>query len=145
MRRNIRDLNILFVCDDNSTRSQMAEAAAKHLSPPRVKIFSAGIKPAPIPLDVRKVMAEVGISLNGQAAKAMDSIPLEEIHLMVSFGEAATKCGPLPAKIKVEHWPIGESASTPKGPTTLADYRCERDEIDKRVFALFMDYWRNVA
>lgn len=145
MRRNIRNLNILFLCDDNATRSQIAEAAAKHLSPPRVRIFSAGVKPTSIPSQVHKVMAEIGISLNGQACKAIDCVPIGEIDLMVSFGAAATKCGPLPEKIKVEHWPISADRPPAETPATLADFRRERDEIDKRVFALFMDYWRNVA
>ena len=33
MRRKIHDRNILFLCEDNTQLSQMAEAAAKHLSP----------------------------------------------------------------------------------------------------------------
>lgn len=49
MRRTIRDRNILFLCEDNASLSQMAEAVAKHLDPPKVKIFSAGVKPTTIP------------------------------------------------------------------------------------------------
>ena len=32
MRREIHDRNILFLCEDNTQISQIAEAAAKHLS-----------------------------------------------------------------------------------------------------------------
>ena len=45
----IHERNILFLCEDNAQLSQMAEAAAKHLSPPKTRIFSAGIKPGRIP------------------------------------------------------------------------------------------------
>ncbi len=33
MRREIRDRNILFLCDDNACLSQITEATAKHLAP----------------------------------------------------------------------------------------------------------------
>jgi protein-tyrosine-phosphatase len=43
MRRENLERNILFLCEDNACFSQMAEAAAKHLAPPKTKIFSAGV------------------------------------------------------------------------------------------------------
>jgi protein-tyrosine-phosphatase len=46
MRRTIRDRNILFLDDDNACLSQMAEAVAKHLHPPKDRIFSAGVDSA---------------------------------------------------------------------------------------------------
>jgi len=146
MRRTIRERNILFLCEDNASLSQMAEAVAKHLSPPTVRVFSAGLKPTTIPSQVYKVMEELGVSLSGQSSKQINDIPLNEIDLVVSFGEADKKCGPLPPKIKVEHWPGSKTDLLASSePATLTNYRRERDEIDKRVAALFMDYWRNVA
>ncbi len=67
MRRAIRERNILFLCEDNACLSQIAEAMAKHLSPPKIRIFSAGVKPSAIPAHVYKVMHELGISLSGQS------------------------------------------------------------------------------
>ena len=146
MRQTIRQRNILFLCEDNASLSQMAEAVAKHLNPPKVKIFSAGITPTAIPAHVHRVMEELGISLTGQSSKKMNDVPLNEIDLVVSFGDADKKCGPLPPKAKVERWPLSQSSlSSSSGPATLRNYRHERDEIDKRVFALFLDYWRNVV
>jgi len=85
MRRAIRERNILFLCEDNACLSQIAEAMAKHLSPPKIRIFSAGVKPSAIPAHVYKVMQELGISLSGQSSKGMDQVPLNEIDLVVSF------------------------------------------------------------
>lgn len=146
MRRAIRERNILFLCEDNGCLSQMAEAAAKHLSPPKTRIFSAGVKPTQIPTQVYKVMDELGISMSGQSSKGMDKIPLNDIDFVVSFGNAGAECGPLPAKAKVEHWPIGNPARASGGSApTLSAFRESRDEVDRRVFALFLDHWRNVA
>jgi len=56
MRRQILERNVLFLCEDNACLSQMAEAAAKHLAPPRTVIFSAGVKPGVIPSAVVQAM-----------------------------------------------------------------------------------------
>jgi len=146
MRRTIRERNILFLDEDNACLSQIAEAVAKHLHPPKIRIYSAGVKPTSIPPQVHKVMEEMGISLSGQASKKMNDIPLSEIDLVVSFNDADKKCETLPARAKIERWPVAsaENAGADAAPS-LNHYRVHRDEIDKRVFALFMDYWRNIA
>jgi protein-tyrosine-phosphatase len=145
MRRTIRERNILFLCEDNARLSQMAEAMARHLSPPKIRIFSAGVRPTTIPAQVHRVMEEVGISLGGQSTKTVSQVPLSDIDLVVSFGDAGKKCGPLPPKAKLETWPLPRPPRSAPSTSTLAEFREERDEIDKRVSALFLDYWRNVA
>jgi arsenate reductase (thioredoxin) len=146
MRRAIRERNILFLCEDNACLSQIAEAMAKRLSPPKIRIFSAGVKPSTIPAQVYKVMQELGISLSGQSSKGMDQVPLNEIDLVVSFADADKKCSALPAQAKIERWPIPDQTGTEVENTgALSTLRKERDEIDKRVSALFLDYWRNIA
>ena len=146
MRRAIRERNILFLCEDNACLSQIAEAMAKRLSPPKIRIFSAGVKPSAIPAHVYKVMQELGISLTGQSSKGMDQVPLNEIDLVVSFADADKKCGTLPTKAKIERWSVPNPAETRGGEAgALSVLRKDRDEIDKRVSALFLDYWRNVT
>ena len=146
MRRTIRERNILFLCQDNASLSQMAEAVAKHLGPPKVRVFSAGITPTTIPSQVYRVMEESGVSLKGQSCKKMSEVPLNEIDLVISFEGADKKCSFLPKRTKVENWsiPAADSADL-NSPTTLTKFRHERDEINKRVFALFLDHWRNDA
>ena len=106
MRRTIRERHILFLDEDNACLSQMAEAVAKHLDPPKIKVFSAGVEPTSIQPEVYKVMAELGISLQGQSSKKVTDIPLNEIHLVVSFGDAHRKCAMLPVGAKIERWSI---------------------------------------
>jgi arsenate reductase len=146
MRRSIREKNVLFLDQDNACLSQMAEAVAKHLGPPKVRIFSAGVAPRTIPAPVHKVMQELGISMSAQQPKGVDEVPLQDIDLVVSFANAHEKCPGLFANAKVKPWPITDYA--PRGDNDLAAIpmlRRERDEINKRVFALFMDYWRNLT
>jgi arsenate reductase (thioredoxin) len=146
MRRGHLDRNILFLCEDNSCLSQMAEAAAKHLAPPRTRIFSAGVKPSTIPSHVIQAMQELGISMSGQKSKSLAEVPMQDIDLVVSFGDAHKKCDNLPRRAKVETWPVPADLQAEEASAApISAIRDERDEIDKRVFALFLDHWRNIA
>lgn len=146
MRRESIERNILFLCEDNACLSQIAEASAKHLAPPRTRIFSAGITPGVIPLHVVQAMQELGISMRGQSSKGLADVPMQEIDLVVSFGEAHKKCSSLPGRAKIENWRLPRRQPAGEEPEPrLAATREDRDEIDKRVFALFLDHWRNVS
>ena len=145
MRRTITNRNILFLDDDNACLSQMAEAMAKHLNPPQVRIFSAGIQPSSIPLPVQRVMQELGIKMEGQKAKGLEQVPLHDIDLVVSFADADKRCPALPKQAIIARWPLSSAAKaeTAESPR-IEDLRQRRDEIDKQVSALFMDHWRNI-
>jgi arsenate reductase len=144
MRRQILERNVLFLCEDNACLSQMAEAAAKHLAPPRTAIFSAGVKPGGvIPLAVVQAMQELGISMKEQKSKSLAEVPIQDIDLVVSFGDAHKRCANLPGGVNIERWPIAAPAADLDDDASLSAIRKRRDEIDKRVFALFLDHWRN--
>lgn len=141
MRRTIEH-NVLFLDDDNACLSQIAEASAKHLAPPRTKIFSAGVKPSTIPPHVTRMMKELGINMTGQTSKGLSEVPMQDIDLVVSFGDAHKRCSNLPGRAKIESWPLKSPASESND---SAAARQECDEIHKRVFALFLDHWRNAS
>lgn len=145
MRRESIKRNILFLCEDNACLSQIAEASAKHLAPPRTRIFSAGIKPGIIPLHVVQAMQELGISMRGQSSKGLADVPMNEIDLVVSFDEAHKQCSNLPGRARIADWKMTHSRSnSAASKPNLPAIREDRDEIDKRVFALFLDHWRNL-
>jgi len=145
MRRTSLERNVLFLCEDNTCLSQMAEAAANHLAPPRTRIFSAGVKPAAIPLRVVQAMQELGISMKGQKSKGLAEVPMQEIDLVISFDDAHKQCANLPGRVRIERWPIAAMAiADTEVDLSLTAIRHRRDEIDRRVFALFLDHWRNI-
>ena len=146
MRRTKIEKNILFLCEDNACLSLMAESMAKHMSPPKIRIFSAGVRPGQIPPEVRRVLQEIGVEQSASTTKSVDQIPTNDIDLVISFDDAHEQCRTLPSNAKVAKWSIqnpmralGESAAV------LSAYRSGRDEIDKRVAALFLDHWRHLA
>jgi arsenate reductase len=146
MRRTKIEKNILFLCEDNACLSLMAESMAKHRRLPKIRVFSAGVRPGQIPPEVRRVLQEIGVELSGSTTKSMDQIPANDIDLVVSFGDAHEQCGSLPSKAKVEKWSIPNPMRAPgESSAVLSAYRHGRDEIDKRVAALFLDHWRHLV
>jgi len=144
--RNILERNILFLCQDNSSTSQMAEAVAKRLVPPKTRIFSAGLTPGTLHHAAVEVMQEVGIDISTQIPKGLEAIPMDEIDLVVSLGIAKDDCPLLPGKARLECWSFPSAQRFGEEKTAVrAALRYVRDEIDKKVAALFLDYWRNVA
>jgi len=146
MRRTKLEKNILFLCEDNACLSLMAESMAKHMSPPKIRVFSAGIRPGRIPPEVRRVLQEIGVEQSGSSTKSVDQVPSKDIDLVVSFGDASEQCSSLPSKAKVEKWLIpNPMRASGESSAVLSAYRHGRDEIDKRVAALFLDHWRHAS
>jgi len=91
-------------------------------------------------------MQELGISMSRQKSKGLAEVPIQDIDLVVSFGDAHKKCDNLPGRAKVETWPVSKELKPEQASfAPISAIRDERDEIDKRVFALFLDHWRNTA
>jgi arsenate reductase len=118
---------ILFVCVENSNRSQMAEAFARQHGGGRVEAYSAGSRPSGR-INPRAVqfMREVGCDLSTQESKSLDRFNGAEMDVVVTMG-----CGdacPLVQARRREEWNI----SDPKG---LSDdeFRTVRDLIERKV------------
>lgn len=64
-------LRVLFVCERNAGRSQMAEGFCNALYPDRIEAYSAGIAPSTIsPLTIR-VMKEAGVDIAHRVSKPL--------------------------------------------------------------------------
>ena len=68
---------LLFVCEYNACRSQIAEGLAKHLFP-AYEIYSAGLYPGALHEMTIGVMQEIGIDISAQHSKLLDEI--QSIH-----------------------------------------------------------------
>jgi arsenate reductase (thioredoxin) len=144
MRRTKLEKSILFLDEDNACLSLMAESMAKHMGPPKIRIFSAGVRPGKIPPEVRRVLQEIGVEQSASTTKSIDQIPTNDIDLVVSFGDAHEQCRSLPRKAKLEKWSIpNPMRASGESSAVLSALRHGRDEIDKRVAALFLDHWRH--
>ena len=117
---------VLFVCVENSNRSQMAEAFARLHGGDEVQALSAGSKPSgQINPKAVRFMAELGIDLDAHRSKSLDDIA-GEFDAVVTMG-CGDNCPWVPAKRR-EDWALPD----PKHMDD-AGYRAVRDEISARV------------
>ena len=117
---------VLFVCVENSNRSQMAEAFAHIHGGDAVDALSAGSKPSgQINPKAIRFMGELGYDLTRHASKSLDDIE-GEFDAVVTMG-CGDSCPWVPAKRR-EDWALPD----PKHMDDEA-YRAVRDEISTRV------------
>jgi arsenate reductase (thioredoxin) len=82
---------ILFICTNNSARSQMAEGLLRRIYGDKYEVFSAGTNPTNInPLAV-KVLAEIGIDASKQYSKGLEEFSETEIDLAVAVCKNSPK------------------------------------------------------
>ncbi len=63
--------SVLFICEDNSVLSQMAEVFLRRYGWSLFKTYSAGIVPKPVHLYTFQVLEEIGYDLYGLRAKSI--------------------------------------------------------------------------
>ena len=117
---------VLFVCVENSNRSQMAEAFARIHGGDEVEALSAGSNPSGrINPKAIRFMQEAGYDLNTHASKSLDDIA-GEFDAVITMG-CGDNCPWVPAKRR-EDWGLPD-------PRDMDDdgYRAVRDEISTRV------------
>ena len=121
-------IKILFVCVENSNRSQMSQAFAKIHGGNEVEAFSAGSKPSGI-INPKAIaaMKELGYDLSGHESKSLDEVkayaPFDAVVTM-GCGDA---CPWMPAKQFVD-WQIPDPRNMNE-----EEFRKVRDTIEDKV------------
>ncbi len=102
------DMRILFLCDHNACRSQMAEGIARHLAPPNFIFSSAGTNPTQIDPRTIEFMKEKGIDISRQRAKGLTDIgPIEDFNAVVTVSQGAEEaCPDVPYDAVHLHWDV---------------------------------------
>lgn len=118
---------VLFVCIENSCRSQIAEAFAKKHWQGVMEAYSSGSNPSGVvnPKAIAS-MKEVGCDLSQHTSKSLSEIPDIEYDLVVTMG-CGDKC-PFVKTKKREEWQIPDPKNMDE-----ADFRLVRDMIEERV------------
>ena len=143
MRSKISERNILFVSKTNDCLSIIAEAIARKLLPPKTQVFSAALRGGKIDPKALEVLREIGIDVNSQEVRGLDVIPTKDIDLVVALGEFGEAKPTVSPRAKYKTWDISDPCREPRA--DLESFRQARDEIDKKIGGLFLDYWRNLA
>jgi protein-tyrosine-phosphatase len=118
---------ILFVCVENSNRSQMAEAFARMHGGAVVEAHSAGSRPSgKVNPRAIQFMAEKGYDLSAHGSKALDAFNGTDVDVAVTMG-----CGdscPLVRADRREEWNIPDPKELPDD-----EFRKVRDLIEQKV------------
>lgn len=103
---------ILFVCERNAGRSQIAAAIVDHHAQGRVHVRSAGTAPADrIPVTVLDVMAEAGIPLTRDFPKPFTDEVVRAADVVVTMG-CGEACPVLPGKRYLD-WDVPDPLGRP--------------------------------
>jgi protein-tyrosine-phosphatase len=119
----------LFVCVENSNRSQMAEAFARIHGGDRIEAYSAGSRPSgTINPEAIASMKEIGYDLSRHQSKSLSEIPDIEFDFVATMG-CGDACPFVRAKQR-EDWNIPDpKAMRPE------DFSAVRDLIETKVKA----------
>jgi len=95
-------MNVLFVCVENSCRSQMAEGFARALGGESVAAFSAGSRPSG-EVNARAIafMREAGVEIGEHESKGLDDLPARTWDYIVTMG-CGDACPTLPARHRLD-------------------------------------------
>lgn len=123
---------VLFVCDENSCRSQMAKGFFNKMSKDNYA-DSAGTKPAEnVNSTAIKVMKEADIDISEERPKVITSQMNDEFDYIVTMG--CTEGCPLTPKHKTIEWNIPDPQEK-----SIDFFRKTRNNIRKQVKELLME------
>ena len=125
--------SVLFVCVENSNRSQMAEAFARIHGGDRVDAHSAGSRPSG-KVNPRAVqfMAEKGYDLSAHTSKSLE--PFNGTHITAAVTMGSGDYCPLVRADRREDWNIPDPKDLPED-----EFRTVRDLIEEKVKALLAE------
>ena len=122
--------NILFVCVENSNRSQMAQAFAAMKGNDLVNAYSAGSRPSGV-INPKAIaaMKELGYDLTTHQSKPLTAMPDIVFDYVITMG-CGDECPFVIAKLR-EDWDLPDPRNMEE-----IEFRNVRDDIDERVSKL---------
>ena len=127
-----RPKKLLFMCVQNSARSQMAEAIGRHLASEGVEVISAGSKPAFVRPQAIQVLEEAEISTAGLVSQAVDDVDTDGVEVVVTLC-ADEVCPVYLGKAHRLHWGLPDPAKVEPEEAKMEEFRTVRDELMKRL------------
>jgi len=124
--------SIMFVCKQNSCRSQMAEGFARTLGAGKVVVTSSGLEASEVNPTAVEVMSEVGIDISDQMSQPLSDFKAEDYNAVVSLcGCGVNLPEPWILREVFQDWQLDDPAGEP-----IETFRRVRDEIKQRVVQL---------
>lgn len=116
----------------------MAEGLGRAIFKGSANVFSAGSSPASVNPYAVRVMAEIGIDLNGHISKSIDNINVAAMDIIITL--CSDEICPIVSTTAIYlHWPLTDPASDDSDLTDadlLTRFRKARDDIRQRLKGL---------
>jgi protein-tyrosine-phosphatase len=123
----VRVKRVVFVCVENSNRSQMAEAFARIHGPGTVEAYSAGSRPSGrVNPKAVEAMKELGYDLTAHHSKGLQELERIAFDVAVTMG-CGDQCPLLEARRRLD-WQIPDPREMPP-----EQFRAVRDLIEAKV------------
>ena len=135
--RALQPRHVLFLCVQNSARSQIAEGIARFLAPPGVTVSSAGSSPAFVRPQAIQVLKEIGIDISGHRSQAIEAVDAASVEAVVTLC-AEEVCPVFRGDVVRLHWSLPDPARAPGDDAArLNAFRAVRDELFRRLKLTF--------
>ncbi|MCK5124660.1 MAG: arsenate reductase ArsC [candidate division Zixibacteria bacterium] len=130
-------MRVLFLCSENSCRSQMAEGFLRAVAGDRFEVASAGTIGTKVNPRAVTVMAESGIDISGHRSKPVDEFTGQIFDFVVTVcGTTGDKSCPVfggQANSKL-HWPFEDPAHATGNETEILEtFRRVRDQVEAEI------------
>lgn len=130
---------VLFICTNNSARSQMAEGLLRALYGDQYEVYSAGTHPTGVNPYAIKVMSEIGIDISNHKSKSIEEFFGMEIDYVVTVCDKAKEtCPYFPGGKKYLHQSFEDPANYEGSEEEkLEAFRKVRDKIKEWIIKTF--------
>lgn len=132
---------VLFVCEGNRVRSQMAEAMLRHHAGDRFAAFSAGIRPGDtVPAFTEQALRESFYPTEGLKPKHVDTFADEEFdYLIVLCDTVRAEAPPLPGAKKRLDWKVEDPRDAQNRGLTIEEALRENKRELRSYIVRFME------
>jgi arsenate reductase len=131
-------IKVLFVCNHNAGRSQMAEAFLNHLGSEKFHAESAGLEPGTLNLFVVQAMKEADIDISNNKTKDVFNFYKQgkqfDYVITVCDEASAESCPFFPSQKEKIHWSFKDPSKFTGTPEEiLSQVRLVRDAIKEKI------------
>ena len=133
------DIRVLFLCSNNSCRSQMAEGIAHAFAPSTFIFSSAGPDPTGVDPGAVEFLATKGIDISRQRSKGLSDVGhLRDFHVVVTLSrQAEEQLPPIPYEAVALNWDVADPLKADATPeTTQAAYQQAYDDLTVKITEL---------
>lgn len=106
-------MKILFICEYNACRSQMAEGIARTLFPKYCQIQSAGVHPGTLNELTVEVTREINIDISAHYSKSLGTVADIHFDLVVVLAEPAWEAASILKTRKKILWALEDPVAIP--------------------------------